>query len=45
MTGELARTGSASGLPTVAALSGAAVAVGAGAVFVVRRRRQADSAT
>lgn len=45
VTGELARTGSASGLPTVAALSGAAVAVGAGAVFVVRRRRQADSAT
>ncbi|MFF5130819.1 hypothetical protein ACFY41_28340 [Streptomyces syringium] len=43
VTGELARTGSSSGLPTIAVLSGAAVAVGAGAVFVVRRRK-ADAA-
>ncbi|MFI1257174.1 hypothetical protein ACH4U6_25810 [Streptomyces netropsis] len=44
VTGELARTGSSSGLPTVAALSGAAVAVGAGAVFVVRRRKANSAA-
>ncbi|WP_351230688.1 LAETG motif-containing sortase-dependent surface protein [Streptomyces sp. NPDC002133] len=37
--GTLADTGSSSALPQLAAASGAAVAVGAGAVFVVRRRK------
>ncbi|MFF8843565.1 peptidase [Streptomyces sp. NPDC015127] len=42
--GTLANTGSASALPQLAAAAGAAVALGAGAVFVVRRRN-ADSAS
>ncbi|MGW5253494.1 LPXTG cell wall anchor domain-containing protein [Streptomyces sp. NPDC004012] len=41
LTGRLASTGSSSALPTIALVGGAAVAVGAGAVFVVRRRRTA----
>ncbi|WP_330459013.1 LPXTG cell wall anchor domain-containing protein [Streptomyces sp. NBC_00820] len=39
--GHLAQTGSSSALPTIALTGGAAVAVGAGAVFVVRRRKTA----
>ncbi|MEU9039176.1 LAETG motif-containing sortase-dependent surface protein [Streptomyces sp. NPDC048352] len=39
VTGRLAQTGSSSALPTVAALGGAAVAAGAGAVFLARRRK------
>ncbi|MGW4512819.1 LPXTG cell wall anchor domain-containing protein [Streptomyces sp. NPDC004393] len=42
-TGRLASTGSSSALPTIALVGGAAVAVGAGAVFVVRRRRTAGT--
>ncbi|MFJ5221695.1 LAETG motif-containing sortase-dependent surface protein [Streptomyces sp. NPDC088400] len=38
-TGSLANTGSSSALPQFAAAAGAAVALGAGAVFVVRRRK------
>ncbi|WP_445527833.1 LAETG motif-containing sortase-dependent surface protein [Streptomyces cyslabdanicus] len=37
--GHLAETGSSSALPAIALAGGAAVAVGAGAVFVVRRRK------
>ncbi|WP_258053232.1 LAETG motif-containing sortase-dependent surface protein [Streptomyces sp. Ru72] len=37
--GHLAETGSSSALPVIALAGGAAVAVGAGAVFVVRRRK------
>ncbi|MGW5127768.1 LAETG motif-containing sortase-dependent surface protein [Streptomyces sp. NPDC004069] len=37
--GHLAETGSSSVLPAIALAGGAAVAVGAGAVFVVRRRK------
>ncbi|AJT65393.1 hypothetical protein T261_3728 [Streptomyces lydicus] len=43
-TGKLATTGSSSALPTVAALGGAAVVAGAGAVFVVRRRKAGSGA-
>ncbi|MFI0716861.1 LAETG motif-containing sortase-dependent surface protein [Streptomyces inhibens] len=43
-TGKLATTGSSSALPTVAAIGGAAVVAGAGAVFVVRRRRAGSGA-
>ncbi|MFJ9814052.1 LAETG motif-containing sortase-dependent surface protein [Streptomyces sp. NPDC101151] len=39
--GHLAQTGSSSALPMIALAGGAAVAVGAGAVFVVRRRKSA----
>ncbi|MFB8176659.1 LAETG motif-containing sortase-dependent surface protein [Streptomyces sp. NPDC055966] len=39
--GHLAETGSSSALPVLALAGGAAVALGAGAVFVVRRRRNA----
>ncbi|MFK8850650.1 LPXTG cell wall anchor domain-containing protein [Streptomyces sp. Ac-502] len=38
-TGELAATGSSSALPTIALVGGVAMAVGAGAVITVRRRR------
>ncbi|MGW1716361.1 LAETG motif-containing sortase-dependent surface protein [Streptomyces sp. NPDC002156] len=38
-TGDLAHTGSSSALPVIAGVGGAAVALGAGAVYVVRRRR------
>ncbi|KIZ13562.1 LAETG motif-containing sortase-dependent surface protein [Streptomyces natalensis] len=41
VTGNLAETGSSSMLPTIALVGGVALAVGAGAVFVVRRRRTA----
>lgn len=43
--GNLAHTGASSLLPVIALTGGAAVAVGAGAVFVVRRRNAADSGT
>ncbi|MFE1770909.1 hypothetical protein [Streptomyces sp. NPDC059008] len=43
-TGKLATTGSPSALPTVAALGGAAVVAGAGAVLVVRRRKAGSGA-
>ncbi|MFG2617572.1 LAETG motif-containing sortase-dependent surface protein [Streptomyces sp. NPDC048507] len=39
VSGRLAQTGSSSTLPAVAAVGGAAVVAGAGAVFLVRRRR------
>ncbi|MDN3248508.1 LAETG motif-containing sortase-dependent surface protein [Streptomyces sp. ZSW22] len=38
-TGSLAETGSSSALPTIGLVGGLAVVVGAGAVFVVRRRK------
>ncbi|MFD4789323.1 LPXTG cell wall anchor domain-containing protein [Streptomyces sp. NPDC058459] len=38
--GHLAQTGSSSALPAIALTGGAAVALGVGAVFVVRRRRR-----
>ncbi|MGW3422835.1 LAETG motif-containing sortase-dependent surface protein [Streptomyces phaeochromogenes] len=40
-TGNLAETGSSSALPTIGLVGGAAVVAGAGAVFVVRRRKAA----
>ncbi|MFB7110507.1 LAETG motif-containing sortase-dependent surface protein [Streptomyces sp. NPDC056190] len=43
--GHLAQTGSNSALPMIAVAGGAAVAVGAGAVFVVRRRKADMGAT
>ncbi|MEV0375704.1 LAETG motif-containing sortase-dependent surface protein [Streptomyces sp. NPDC050636] len=39
VSGKLAATGSSSALPTVAAIGGVAVVTGAGAVFIVRRRK------
>ncbi|HCA85736.1 MAG TPA: hypothetical protein DEQ61_09705 [Streptomyces sp.] len=42
VTGNLAETGSSSMLPTIAAIGGVAMVAGAGAVFVVRRRRTED---
>ncbi|MBQ0986034.1 LPXTG cell wall anchor domain-containing protein [Streptomyces sp. F63] len=42
VTGNLAETGSSSALPTIALIGGVAMAAGAGAVFVVRRRRTGD---
>ncbi|MBZ4018613.1 hypothetical protein CCS38_23320 [Streptomyces purpurogeneiscleroticus] len=39
VSGKLAETGSSSALPTIAAVAGVTMAVGAGAIFVVRRRR------
>lgn len=44
VTGKLADTGSSDTLPTFAAIGGAAVLAGAGAVFVVRRRKAAPTA-
>ncbi|MFD7664871.1 LAETG motif-containing sortase-dependent surface protein [Streptomyces sp. NPDC059788] len=44
VTGRLAETGASSVLPVVALSGAAAVALGAGAVFVVRRRKGADAA-
>ncbi|MFE9096087.1 LAETG motif-containing sortase-dependent surface protein [Streptomyces sp. NPDC007264] len=41
VTGNLAETGSSSALPTIGLVGGLAVAVGAGALFVVRRRKGA----
>ncbi|MER6144247.1 LAETG motif-containing sortase-dependent surface protein [Streptomyces sparsogenes] len=43
-TGHLAETGSSSALPTIAVIGGVAMAAGAGAVFVVRRRRSGAAA-
>ncbi|MEU0299650.1 LPXTG cell wall anchor domain-containing protein [Streptomyces sp. NPDC006175] len=45
VSGKLAETGSSSTVATTAALGAAAVALGAGAVFVVRRRGTAGSAS
>lgn len=42
--GTLAETGSSSALPTIAVIGGVAMAAGAGAVFVVRRRRAGGAA-
>ncbi|MGY0060786.1 LAETG motif-containing sortase-dependent surface protein [Streptomyces sp. LZ34] len=42
--GSLAETGSSSALPTIAVIGGVAMAAGAGAVFVVRRRRSGGAA-
>ncbi|QEV19712.1 LPXTG cell wall anchor domain-containing protein [Streptomyces alboniger] len=39
VTGSLADTGSSSALPAIGLIGGAAVVIGAGAVFVVRRRK------
>ncbi|MET9291176.1 LPXTG cell wall anchor domain-containing protein [Streptomyces sp. NPDC003077] len=44
VTGKLADTGSSDALPTIAIAGGAAVAVGVGAMFLVRRRKNAGSA-
>ncbi|WP_405880253.1 LPXTG cell wall anchor domain-containing protein [Streptomyces sp. NBC_01136] len=43
-TGSLASTGSSSALPAIALAGGLAVVAGAGAVFVVRRRKSGDAA-
>ncbi|EST29571.1 hypothetical protein M878_20445 [Streptomyces roseochromogenus subsp. oscitans DS 12.976] len=42
--GSLAHTGASSALPLIAGIGGAAVVVGAGAVFVVRRRKSGGTA-
>ncbi|MCE4947443.1 LPXTG cell wall anchor domain-containing protein [Streptomyces albulus] len=39
VTGNLAETGASSALPTIGLVGGVAMAVGAGAIFVVRRRK------
>ena len=39
VTGSLAETGSSSALPMISLVGGAAVVAGAGAIFVVRRRK------
>ncbi|MFJ8868188.1 LAETG motif-containing sortase-dependent surface protein [Streptomyces sp. NPDC102473] len=44
VTGSLAETGSSSSTPVFALAGGAAVVLGAGAMFVVRRRRNGDAA-
>ncbi|WP_329836485.1 LAETG motif-containing sortase-dependent surface protein [Streptomyces sp. BE133] len=41
--GSLAETGSASAVPVFAAAGGAAAVLGAGAMFIVRRRRSGDT--
>lgn len=43
VSGSLAETGSSSALPVFATAGGAAVVLGAGAMFVVRRRRSGDA--
>lgn len=43
-TGNLAETGSSSALPMIALVGGIAVVAGAGAVFLVRRRKGEDAA-
>ncbi|MEU9120321.1 LAETG motif-containing sortase-dependent surface protein [Streptomyces sp. NPDC048506] len=43
-TGKLAETGSSSALPTIALVGGVAMAVGAGAIVVVRRRKTSGAA-
>ncbi|WP_030542637.1 LAETG motif-containing sortase-dependent surface protein [Streptomyces albus] len=42
VTGNLAETGSSSMLPVIAMIGGVAMVAGAGAIFVVRRRRTED---
>ncbi|MFJ8883119.1 LAETG motif-containing sortase-dependent surface protein [Streptomyces sp. NPDC102402] len=44
VTGSLAETGSSSSTPVFALAGGAAVVLGAGAMFVVRRRKNGDAA-
>ncbi|RLU90481.1 hypothetical protein CTZ27_21400 [Streptomyces griseocarneus] len=44
VSGSLAKTGSSSDMPLIAGLGGAAVVVGAGALFAVKRRRNGASA-
>ncbi|MEU6115996.1 LPXTG cell wall anchor domain-containing protein [Streptomyces sp. NPDC047117] len=44
VTGKLAETGSSSALPMIAAVAGVTMAVGAGAIFVVRRRKTEGAA-
>ncbi|MFE4990032.1 LAETG motif-containing sortase-dependent surface protein [Streptomyces mirabilis] len=44
VNGSLAETGSSSALPMIALAGGIAVVAGAGAVFVVRRRKSVDAA-
>ncbi|MFE2620049.1 LAETG motif-containing sortase-dependent surface protein [Streptomyces caelestis] len=44
VTGSLAETGSSSALPVIGLVGGAAVVAGAGAVFVVRRRKAGSEA-
>ncbi|KUL51208.1 cell wall protein [Streptomyces sp. NRRL F-4489] len=44
VTGNLAETGSSSALPTIAMAGGLALVVGAGALFVVRRRKAGGGA-
>ncbi len=43
VTGSLAHTGSSSALPAIGLIGGAAVVAGAGAMFVVRRRKGAGT--
>ncbi|MFI1732072.1 LAETG motif-containing sortase-dependent surface protein [Streptomyces acidicola] len=43
VNGDLAATGSSSALPVIGAIGGLAVVTGAGAVIVVRRRRNGDA--
>ncbi|MEV6594210.1 LAETG motif-containing sortase-dependent surface protein [Streptomyces acidicola] len=43
VNGDLAATGSSSALPVIGAIGGLAVVAGAGAVLVVRRRRNGDA--
>ncbi|MDX6354597.1 MAG: hypothetical protein QOF98_1500, partial [Streptomyces sp.] len=43
-TGDLADTGSSAALPVIGLMGGAAVALGAGAVYAVRRRRAGTDA-
>ncbi|PGH48629.1 LPXTG cell wall anchor domain-containing protein [Streptomyces sp. Ru87] len=43
--GNLAQTGSSSMLPAIAVIGGVAMVAGAGAIFVVRRRRAGDAGT
>ncbi|MFD4758860.1 LAETG motif-containing sortase-dependent surface protein [Streptomyces sp. NPDC058439] len=44
VSGSLAETGSSSAMPVFAAAGGAAIVLGAGAMFIVRRRRNGDAA-
>ncbi|GGY03023.1 hypothetical protein GCM10010384_03750 [Streptomyces djakartensis] len=44
VTGSLAETGSSSALPVIGLVGGAAVVAGAGAIFVVRRRKAGTEA-
>jgi LPXTG-motif cell wall-anchored protein len=43
VSGNLAETGSSSALPTIAMIGGVAMVAGAGAIFVVRRRKTAGT--